>query len=415
MSEHAMRGFSLFRHGNRFDLVVRTAQGGVQTLKLSATDAAAARASATRDGLQVLACSEGTSVGGEPALTRTARRLGIDVASFAFELASLMAAGLSVVEALRTLAKNETQAAGRDAILDLVAGVNEGLPLSAALQRHPGRFPPLLIATVSASEQTGDLSTALTRYAEHQQTIKGLRDKVVGAAVYPALLLAVGLVVILFLMIVVVPKFAVLIESTRQELPWSSQLLMSWGRFAASHAWGIGVISLLGAVLLVSGVRQVLRGEGKAAWLDAIPVLGSTLRRFRHAQLYRTTGMLVRGGIAAPRALQLGATLLGESDRRRLEQAVLFVQQGRGLSDALASVQLADPVASSMLAVAERTGALAEILERIAQFHESRLQRSVELTSKLFEPVLMIVIGLVVGAIVVLMYLPIFDLASSLQ
>jgi general secretion pathway protein F len=125
--------------------------------------------------------------------------------------------------------------------------------------------------------------------------------------------------------------------------------------------------------------------------------------------------MLVRGGIAAPRALQLGATLLGDADRKRLARAVQRIHEGRSLSSALEDVGLADPVATSMLVVAERTGALAEVLERIAQFHESRLQRAVEITSRLFEPLLMIFIGLVVGAIVVLMYLPIFDLASTLQ
>jgi general secretion pathway protein F len=125
--------------------------------------------------------------------------------------------------------------------------------------------------------------------------------------------------------------------------------------------------------------------------------------------------MLVKGGIAAPKALQLGANLLGDEDRVRLNRAVALIHEGRSMSSALQEAQLADPVAASMLAVAERTGALAEILARIASFHESRLQRSVELTSRLFEPILMIAIGLVIGAIVVLMYLPIFDLASSLQ
>jgi general secretion pathway protein F len=139
------------------------------------------------------------------------------------------------------------------------------------------------------------------------------------------------------------------------------------------------------------------------------------VRQFRHAQLYRTAGMLVRGGIAAPRAFQLSATLLSTADQQRLHSAITLIQQGRSISHALAEAHLGDPVSTSMLAVAERTGALAEILERIAEFHEAHLQRSIELTSRLFEPALMIIIGLVIGAIVVLMYLPIFDLASSLQ
>lgn len=398
-----------------FELVVRTAQGDVRLIGLEAASEHEARTRAAGDGLQVLACTVRGGARASATRSGSASRLGIDVPNLAFELSSLMAAGLSVVESLRTLAANEQTPLRRQVINDLVRGVSEGLTLSAALQRHPGRFPPLLVATVSASEQTGDLSTALHRYAEHQLTLKALRDKVTGATVYPALLLAVGTLVVLFLLAVVVPKFAVLIESTRQALPWSSRLLMSWGRFAAGHPWEIAMAGLLLLGALAVLVRQILQGEGRAAWIDAVPVLGPTLRRFRVAQLYRTTGMLVRGGIAAPRALQLGATLLGQTDRQRLGQAVRSIQEGHSLSNALEQFQLADPVASSMLAVAERTGALADILERIAQFHEARLQRSVEITSRLFEPLLMIVIGLVVGAIVVLMYLPIFDLASSLQ
>jgi general secretion pathway protein F len=410
-----MRGFDPHQPRATFELVVRTAQGLVQTLEMSALDAVDARARAAGDGFQVLGCVPRNRPTAALAQAPTAARLGIEVADFAFDLSSLMAAGLSVVESLRTLASNEATSNKREAILDIVEGIHEGLPLSAALQRQPGRFPALLVATVSASEQTGDLSVALRRYAEHRLTIRALKEKVVGAAVYPALLLAVGLVVVMFLLTVVVPKFAVLLEGTRQELPWTSQLLMSWGRFAASHAWPISMAGLAVLVVLVAGARQVMRSEAKATWVDAVPLVGATIRQFRHAQLYRTTGMLVRGGVAAPRALQLGATLLGDADRKRLDQAIRSVHEGRSLSHALEEAKLADPVATSMLAVAERTGALADILERIAQFHESRLQRSVEMTSRLFEPLLMIVIGLVVGAIVVLMYLPIFDLASSLQ
>jgi general secretion pathway protein F len=398
-----------------FELVVRSGAGAVQTLALSAADAADARLLAARDGFQVLACAPSAAASTRSARTSARARRGLDITTFSYELASLLSAGLSVLEGLRTLAAKEAVLARKAMILDLIQDVSHGLPLSGALGLHPGRYPPLLIATVSASEQTGDLSLSLRRYAEHQQGLRALRDKVVGAAIYPALLLGVGLVVVMFLLTVVVPKFAVLIESTRKELPWSSQLMMSWGRFAAGHAWEIGVSALVLTVVVVSTVRRVLRDGAKARWIDALPFIGATVRKFRHAQLYRTTGMLVRGGIAAPRALQLSSSLLGDADAARLATALRMIQEGRGMSAALHDAGLADPVAGSMLAVAERTGALAEILERIAQFNESSLQRSVELTSRLFEPVLMIVIGLVIGAIVVLMYLPIFDLASSLQ
>ena len=399
----------------QFQLVVRTALGSVQTLDVAAQDATAARTHAQQQGLQVLGCKERQGLNPAGSTGQGGRRLGLDIANFSFELASLMAAGLSVADALHTLAAKEPAGPRRAALQDVAAGINEGLPLSAALERHPGRYPALLVATVQASEQTGDLSTALRRYAEHQQVVKALRDKVVGAAIYPMLLLAVGCVVIVFLVAVVVPKFATLIESTRHALPWSSALLMAWGRFAAQHGWELAAAGLVLALLLAGFVRQMVRTGGKAAWLDRVPFIGPTIRQFRHAQLYRTLGMLVQGGIAVPRALQLGASLLGDADRLRLQRTVQLIYEGRSLSAALQGAQLSDPVATSMLTVAERTGALAEILERIAQFHDASLQRSVNLSSRLFEPVLMIFIGLVVGAIVVLMYLPIFDLASSLQ
>jgi general secretion pathway protein F len=362
-----------------------------------------------------MACTPRAANGTKGARDRSTPRQRIDVATFSHELASLLGAGLSVVEALRTLAANEPVGARRSALNHVVSRVSEGLPLSTALDSVPGCFPPLLIATVSASEQTGDLPTALLRYAEHQQSLKALRSKVTGAAVYPLLLLVVGCMVVLFLLGVVVPKFAVLIESTRRELPWTSQLLMSWGRLVAAHAWGVGAGALVGLGALVVALRHLIRTGARARWVESVPLIGPVIRQFRHAQLYRTTGMLVKGGVAAPRALQLGANLLGDDDRIRLARALTLIHEGRSISRALQDARLADPVATSMLAVAERTGALAEILERIASFHESRLQRSVELTSRLFEPLLMIVIGLVIGAIVVLMYLPIFDLASSLQ
>jgi general secretion pathway protein F len=398
-----------------FELVVRSAAGAVQTLAIAAADPTDARNRVAREGFHVLACAEATKGAARSARSPMRARRSVDITTFSYELASLLAAGLSVLEALRTLAAKETLAARRQVIVDLIKSVSEGLPLSRALALVPGRYPALLVATVGASEQTGDLGVSLRRYAEHQQSMRALRDKVVGAAVYPALLLFVGAVVVVFLMAVVVPKFAVLIESSRKELPWSSQLMMSWGRFAAEHAWVLGTGLLIGVVSAAIGLRQMLRSGAKARWIDALPFVGAAVRRFRHAQLYRTTGMLARGGIAAPRALQLAGNLLGDADGERLVQALRMIQEGRGLSAALRDSQLADPVASSMLAVAERTGELAEILERIAQFHETSLQRSVELTSRLFEPVLMITIGLVIGGIVVLMYLPIFDLASSLQ
>ncbi len=398
-----------------FDLVVRTPQGSVQAMKYAATDAASASAALAGQGMQVLSCVPGAAPWRSWAGAPREVSARFDIANLAQELALLIGAGLSVIEALRTLEAREAHAPRRAVLRDVQRHVAEGQALSVALGNHPEQFPPLLVASVSASEQTGDLGTALQRYAAHQLSVRQLTDKVFGAAVYPMLLLVVGSLVVMFLLGVVVPRFATLMESAQRELPWSSQLLMAWGRMVAAHPLPLAVGSAALLLMAVLATRHLIRNGARSAWVDGVPVIGAIVRQFRHAQLYRTTGMLVHGGIAAPRALQLAADLLGARDRPRLQRALLMIQEGRSISDALAAAELADPVATSMLAVAERSGALADILERIAQFHEAGLARAIDLTSRLFEPALMILIGLVIGAIVVLMYLPIFDLASSLQ
>jgi general secretion pathway protein F len=379
-----------------------------------ATDANSARSQASADGAQILSC-EPRSTPAAAAGKAGRRSRSLDVAAFAHELASLLSAGLSVLQALQTLAGAARAGGGSQELQEVARVVSEGQTLSAAMDRQGQRFPALLVATVRASEQTGNLSEALLRYAEHQQSLKSLRDKVVGAAIYPMLLLALGGLVVLFLLGVVVPRFATLIATTRQELPWSSRLLMSWGQLVSEHTGASAAVAVAFIVAVIAGGRHLIATGARAHWVEALPVVGPMVREFRHAQLYRTTGMLVHGGIPLPRALSLCASLLGHDDLARLERATALLREGRSLSDALELTGLADAVTRGMLSVAERTGALSEILDRIARFKESRLQRSVDWAGRLIEPALMVVIGLVIGGIVVMMYLPIFDLASSLQ
>jgi general secretion pathway protein F len=399
-----------------FDVIVRTASGEVAAHRLSAGDAAEAASRARGRGWHVLRCEPASSatVTAAPKRSGGLRGKRWDSTRFAQEVAALISGGLSIPDAVGTLLRQETAMAHRARLENVLRAISEGSPFSAALERAGG-FPPLLVATVIASEQSGDLSTALERYAEHQVRVLAVRDRVVGASIYPALLLVVGLGVVFFLLAVVVPRFAVLIETTRAELPWSSQLLMRWGRLFASHSQAI--FSVLG-VLVIAAIwqwRQLQAAGFRKAWIDRLPFVGQLARQFRQAQFYRTVAMLLKGGIAAPRALTLGSSLLGESDGRQLAIAIGQIQAGQELGAALRSAGLADEIASSMLGVAQKTGSLADAAERIAIFYERNLQRSIEVGSRLFEPILMIFIGLVIGLIVVLMYMPIFDLASSLQ
>ena len=229
------------------------------------------------------------------------------------------------------------------------------------------------------------------------------------------MLLGVGGVVVLFLLGFVVPKFSTLIESSRGEIPFASMMLINVGKTINLHPQIMGGTFICMLLSLIWAIRRAARAHWNLPILEKLPFIGILIRMFRHAQFYRTSSMLIEGGISAVRAFEMCSSLLSPGDNKQLLLAVVAMREGCAIGPALQRVGLADPVALRMLTVAQRTGQLAEILARIASFKENTLARSIEVATRLFEPVLMLLIGLIIGAIVVLMYLPIFDIASSLQ
>jgi general secretion pathway protein F len=393
-----------------FEVVAVSPQGGLLTERLRASDAAKASEQVQLRGLRVLSCREVRTSG-----FQGWRRRRLDVGLFTDELAALLDAGLGMVDTLRTLAQKERDTGARQALEAVTRDVIEGQPLSAALANRSGVFPTLLVASVSASEQTGDLVSALRRFSTHLESMRMLRGKLVGAAIYPALLLAVGSLVVMFLLGVVVPRFAVLLESGSKKLPLASQMLLGWGKTVAAHPV-LFVSGFVAVVLLICfGLIRAARSGWQIPGLQRAWLIGPLVRLFRHAQFYRTTSMLVQGGIPVLRAFEMSRQLLSLEDQLGLDGARRQIAEGRPIGPALAQAQIADTVALRMLEVAQKTGRLADVLSRIATFQEQALSRAIDLTARLVEPLLMIFIGLVIGAIVVLMYMPIFDLATSLQ
>jgi general secretion pathway protein F len=396
-----------------FDIVAVAAHGGVRVARVHAANPQLAAQQMQMEGCRVLSCRPAaTPVWSKPGLQRAAR---IDVALFAEELAALLDAGLGMVDALRTLAQKERSAPARTALQTVTDALVEGLPLSGALARSQAQFPALLVATVAASEQTGDLVSALRRYAAHMESLRALRGKVIGAAIYPALLLGIGGLVVLFLLGVVVPRFALLLEGAQRELPLASALLLAWGKTIAAHPAAFGAALAATIALAAAALARAWRSGWQISGLQRAWVIGPLVRLFRHAQFFRTNAMLARGGIPALRAFGMCRSLLAPEDRNALDAAMQEIAAGQPIGPALHRAGIADAVALRMLDVAQRTGQLADVLARIAQFQEAQLARAIDVASRLIEPALMILIGLVIGGIVVLMYLPIFDLASSIQ
>lgn len=398
-----------------FEVVAIGARGDIVLNRVRSTDAHHAADQVRLEGLRVIACTQqSTALLRWPRWPFT-RQAKLDLALFVEELAALLDAGLGMVDAIRTLAAKEHEGSGRLALDKVAERLIEGRSLSQSLQEQPEVFSALLVAAVAASEETGALVFSLRAHASHLETLRTLRGKVVGAAIYPLLLLGLGFTVVLFLLGVVVPRFATLLEGAHTQLPVASAMLLGVGRLIAAYPLVFFGAVLTGAIVLLVQLRGMARGGWQMRGLQRLWVIGPLVRLFRHAQFYRTSALLVEGGIPALRAFNMSRSLLAPEDRSGLDKACAAIAEGKPIGPALHQARVADPVALRMLEVAQRTGRLGDVLGRIAQFQEAALARSIEMATRLVEPVLMILIGLVIGSIVVLMYLPIFDLATSFQ
>ena len=395
----------------RFELKAVSPDGRVESLDMHGLDQASAVQQAEGRGYTVLAvrARAGFSAPWRGAQSR------FPLVLFSQELLVLLNAGLPLVEAIETLGQREHRSEFR-ALLERVGAIlRQGNSLSSALQQFPLAFPPLYVSTVQASEKTSDLAPALGRYVAYQTQLEAIRKRLVNAAIYPALLIGVGGLVSLFLLLYVVPRFSRIYEERSVDLPFFSKLLLSWGQLVEGH--GTLVIGAL-ACFAIAAVYALRNASVKARIenvLWKLPAIGERLKLYQLARFYRTIGMLLRGGTPLPTALKMGSELLHPVLRARLAMAGRAVNEGRPVSEAMEANGLTTIIALRMLAVGEKSGNMGEMMERIAEFHDDEISRWVDWFTRLFEPLLMAAIGLVIGAIVVLMYMPIFELAGSLK
>ena len=331
---------------------------------------------------------------------------------FTVELASLLDAGLNLVEALAALAEK-----GQDSgvLAGLVAAIHRGEPFSRAVAGFPQHFSPLYVATVRASERTGNLREALGRYIAYQEELDRVKKKVVSATIYPAILAIVGALVVGFLMLYVVPRFAKVYEDMAGTLPFFSQVLLGFGAFVGNHALPMGIAFLAFLGFSAWGFTQPRFRSWLNARVWALPAVGERLKTYQLARLYRTAGMLLKAGIPAVQALGMVRDLLSVHLRPQLEAAKKRIENGEAMSAALGACGLATPVALRMMAVGERSGDMGGMFAQVARFHDDEVARFIDWFTRAFEPILMTLLGVSVGLVVVLMYMPIFELAGNIK
>jgi general secretion pathway protein F len=393
----------------RFAVKALQAGGAVVNIGIDALDADDAAAQARAGGYRIL------TLRAQRGWRRARSEPRLPLVLFCQELLALLEAGLALVEAIETLCEKEVNPQLARVLAQTLARLREGHPLSYSLEHCGAPLPPLFIASVRASEKTGALPETLARFVAYQSQMDGVRRHIAGASVYPLILMAVGVLVTLFLMLYVVPRFSQVYADLGTALPWSSRLLMTWGQFLGAHAIALA----LGAAALIAVAGYGLMQARAQRWLMGklwqLPALGARLRLFYLSRLYRSMGMLLRGGMPIAAALGMAAGVLPVALRAQLALAGERIREGQPISQSMAAHGLATPVALRMLRVGERSGRMGDMMERIATFYEDDTTRWVERFTSLFEPLLMLAIGLLIGCIVVLMYLPIFDLAGNIQ
>jgi general secretion pathway protein F len=382
-------------------------------VSVDAVDATDARRQIEQRGLYVTQLTEeGAGLAGM--LTgKRADRTPLSLVLFSQELLALLRAGLGIVESLEALLEKEGGAALRPVLSRLLEGLRDGKRLSVAMAEQPLIFPPLYLGMVRAAEGTSDLPRSLERFIAYQGRIDAVRGKVVSAAIYPAILISVGGAVSFFLIAYVVPRFAEVYKGAGRKLPWMSELLLQWGEFASRYATGLLLfLALLGVGMALMWRRFKALG-GWSLVLHRIPGVGERARIYELSRLYLTLGMLLEGGIALIPAMDTIGEVVSPSVRTRLLLAKAQIQSGMPLSEAFLAQKLTTSISMRMLAVGERSGDMGAMLTQSAEFYDGEITRWIDRFMRSFEPLLMTAIGLIVGVIVVLLYMPIFDLAGS--
>jgi general secretion pathway protein F len=333
---------------------------------------------------------------------------------FALQLAVLLRAGIPLLEALQTLQSQDNSPAVSAALSGVIERIRRGESFSAALASQPQAFDALFTAVVEASERSGQVGQALFEQASYLAWTEQLRSKLVAAAVYPAMLVAAGTAVVLFLLVFVVPRFAGLLDGVGGDLPLASRVLIAVGAFSGSHPLAL---LLFAAGLVATPLLAWRRGlrEAVLARLWRLPLVGAKLHMLALAQLYRCLAMLLLAGVPIVPALVHARGVAAAHLRAALDRATEGVRLGERLSACLQREGLTTPVSLRMLRVGEHSGELGAMLAQAAGFYDEELSRLSDLITRLVNPALMLLMGLVIGTVVVLMYLPIFQLVEQVQ
>jgi general secretion pathway protein F len=327
------------------------------------------------------------------------------------QLAGLVSSSLPLERALSSLSDEAEKTPERELVATLRAEVNGGAPFAKALAQHPREFSDIYVAVIGAGEQSGSLGLVLERLADDLEEQQALKAKLIGAALYPAIVSLVAVVIVLFLVTYVVPQVAHVFAGSKRALPMLTILMIGFSNFLRNYGWLMLIAIICGA----SGARLAMRNEQfhekfDAAWLN-LPILGKMSRSYNSARFASTLAMLASAGVPILKALQAAAqTLSNRAMRTDALDALVLVREGAPLASALAQKKRFPGLLAMFARLGEQTGQLPVMLQRAAKQLSTEVQRRAMQLATLLEPLLIVAMGLMVMLIVLAVLMPIIQL-----
>jgi type IV pilus assembly protein PilC len=403
----------------RYDYIARTARGDSLEGAISAPTASDAARRLRADGkfvVRIIEAAEAMDAAAAQVRIGGNRIKTDDVIVFATQMAVMVDTGVSITEALNSAIEENGSPGFQNVLRKVLADVEAGTPLSTAMAKHPKAFPPLVVNLVRASESSGKMGLMFDRAAGYLAAQRETRKKITGAMIYPVFLMCMSIGVVIFLLTYLMPKFSGIYRGREQMLPTPTKVLMALSNWLAANWMWWAPITLL---VIVAGLVFFKSSAGMRPlhWsILRVPLIGGMMRKSYIARSLRTLGTLIESGVTMLDAVGITRSIVGnryfqdmwdEADRR--------VQQGEQLSAPLAAAGLMPSAVTQMIRAGETSGKLPEVLDRIGTFLERDLDQAVKRVTQMIEPIMIFIMGGIVGGIVIALLLPIFTISRVMS
>ena len=393
---------------------IGTPNGEVVEQTFNATDESVLRAELEQKGFYVFSLRRSLSLKGL-GVRRT--RIPNDLLLiFSQELAALLKAGLPLVQSLEIMLERQKHEVFRRSLTVIGEKVRSGLALSDAFRAEGPLYPPILSASLTAGERSGNLEGVLRRFTSYMRLTEGLKKKAISASVYPAALFAMMMGLATILVVFVIPQFQSFYADFSVQLPFVTRALMGFSVAVRKHLFWI-VIALAALLLFaVSWLRRESSGAIVDRWLMKVPLVGPLISMYATSQLSRTLASLLAGGLPLLNAMEVAAASISNRAMAvAVARAVPLIREGKSLTNALESTNMVENLALEMVKVGEQTGALADMLSAVADFYDEELGGRVATVMALAEPIVLVLMAVVVAGMLLAFFLPLFEAISSIQ